>query len=189
MSQRNISLLEACAYQLISLDKDQNKLTLENVQQALLSCGILAYMDEKFEAHLLGCLSNLLKSPELLKRKSDTETLLSSIINSIGILQIRDKQLLNTLSKYLMTNFERSQKLLTNFVITCGYLNYNPNTEEFKQIIAKLNSSTHDIEDKRDKITFLNYVWSTCLLKSPNNAFIATVLDEAKFYGALLQGN
>ena len=188
LRQRDVNILEAAAHQLIALDKEQNKLTLDNVQQALLSCGILSFMDEKFEKHLIGCLSNALKKPDLLKKKSETETLLGSIINSIGMLQIRDTRTLNTLAKYLMDNFGQSQKLLTSFVITCGHLNYNPNTAEFKQMIKKLNTTTHPMTEKKDKIMFLNYVWSTCLLKCPNTTFMATVLDEQKFYGELLHG-
>lgn len=190
LRQRDVSILEAAAHQLIALDKEQNKLSLENVQQALLSCGILSFMDEKFESHLIGCLNNALKRPDLLKKKAkEVETLLGSIINSIGILQIRDSRTLNTLCKYLMDNFGQSSKLLTSFVITCGHLNYNPNTGEFKQMIKKLNSLQPTFEDKKDKIMFLNYVWSTCLLKCPNTSFMAIALDEQKFYGELLHGN
>lgn len=58
--QRNVSILESCAYNLIK-KKDDKALNVESIQKCLLSCGILNYNDDQFYKFLLDSLNEELK--------------------------------------------------------------------------------------------------------------------------------
>lgn len=214
LRQRNVALLEICAYNIIKhatknpSQSDASVLKLEHIQKCLLSCGILNYHDATFYTFLVTQLRMLLlneigqssssssspPSPSSSSSSSwiaDNETHLLAIVNSLGMLQLRDEKMLDALASLLRLHPERVAKLTISFVQTCGALNYAP-PNDFAQIVAALGdpvSSGHFNLDAsgRDRHGFLNFVWSLCVINQANPYLIAAVL-ERKFFDAILTG-
>lgn len=188
--QRNLGILELCAYNLIKNREQQQTppLAIESIQKCLLSCGILNFHNGQFYNFLLDNLSTLIKTHE---RDANwckfNENNLNSIINSIGILQLRDENLIDSLCLLLKNNSDQ-KKLLTSFVISCASVNYHPMRQVFKQIVEEIELKHFNLDDKKEKVNLINYVWSLCLLDCADSKMIATVLDK-NFNSSLLKGN
>lgn len=185
--QRNLSVLESCAYNLIK-KKDEKLLNIDSIQKCLLSCGILHFHDSQFYKFLLESLTNELNKNESNKNwLEENEKSLSSIISSLGIIQLRDEALLDTLCRVFKNNMDK-KKLIINFAISCASLNYEPVKPVFKSLIANIDVNDFDLsKDRKEKINFLTYVWSLCALNCHNQKFVSKVLGE-EFRNSLLEG-
>ena len=176
---RNLNLLEACSFNIIK-KCDNSSLSLDKIQTLLLSCGILSFTNEQFYKFLIDKLLEVIKAnlnnSGWLK---DNETNLLPIINSIGILKLNDKKLLDTLCLFLSQNQLSSNTLATHFVVSCACLDYQPNEKSFEALRNKLSLSSFKTEERLDKIALLDYVWSLCVLDSASSEFVAAVLKES----------
>lgn len=194
LRQRNVALLEICAYNIIKHQVASSKpLRLEHIQMCLLSCGVLNYHEETFYKFLVEQLRKLCEeqtsdvSNEWMKAN---EPFLKAIINSIGMLHLRDDKMLDALGR-LIKSFPDRVHLGISFVQTCGALNYAP--VDFAQIVSSLGdpvaSGHFKIEENsRDRHNFLNYVWSLCALNHANSYLIASVLEKKFFDKIIFQG-
>lgn len=169
-------------------------LSLEQIQKCMLSCGILNYNEMSFYKFLLSQLNDTLSSAAQSTTKptsswlSENEQHLLAIITSLGMLQLRDENTLDTVCSLLKANRDRS-KLIVSFVQTCGALNYTPkSSSDFAQIIASVTESAFNLGDDRDRANFLNYVWSLCALNKADQYLIASVLEK-KFFDSILNGS
>lgn len=173
IKRRNINVIETCAYNI-----NGQKINLASVQKCLLSCGVLNYKDDQFMKFLVNRTNKFLEE-NLSDSKwvVDNKVNLFSIISSIGMLNIRDTDCLNSFCEILVNNCQDS-RLLINLVITCGSLNFKPNlTEKLVQKIKLTDFNLQKIE-KREKMFLLNYVWSLCMLNQAKNEFIDVVLRK-----------
>ena len=145
---RNVKIIEACAYNIA-----EKKIDIKSVQECFLSCGILNYRDEFFYKFLVQRLVEIVN--EFKNNKywvQDNKKNLFSIISSLGMLNLRDKLCMNVLCDLLVTNFQDS-RLLINFVITCGSMNYEP--KEIDDVISEIELTIFsDTIDKRQKMLF-----------------------------------
>ena len=183
---RDVNILQACTYQ-VTNSPDATGVSLEDIQRSLLSCGVLNYFDGQFHKFLLDSLNKLITGNKLAKT-AENENNLNSIINSMGILMLRQSSLLINLCKHLADNYLKSNKILMSYVTSCGFLNFKPKVAEFAKIVQAIDSSNIDqYQSNKEKLTFLNYVWSTCVLNCPNEKFIAKALEES-FWTSLLEG-
>ncbi len=170
---RNLKIIEACAYNISGKNIDTH-----SIYKILLSCGILNYKhNSQFLKFLIQRFNELLGESKSNKVWfQDNKIELFSIISSIGMLQLREKVCLNNLSELLNVNCE-DPRVIINFIITCGSLNYDPNG--YEKLIAKIKLTDFNKEmDTREKMFLLNYVWSLCMLKQPNKQFISAVLNQ-----------
>lgn len=173
IKNRSIKVIEACVYNI-----SNQEISLSSIQQCLLSCGILNYRDEQFFNMLVSRFKALLidttkDSSWVDENKKD----IFSVISSIGMLGLRDKSCLNTLCDFFEKNCI-DNRVLINFVITCGSLNYDPHSIE--KVISKIKVSDFNVNmGTREKIFLLNYVWSLCMLKQPSAEFIKEVLQKS----------
>lgn len=175
LRQRSREILTVITFNLANNHKDLFR--IEDIQQCLLSFGVLNYYDEQLLKRLMNDLSELIKNG--LKLTSENETLLESIMSSIGILRLRDEALLDLISDFL-ENANASTNLVTNFIISCAYLNYRPKIK-FDSLI---NSLKYD--EINDKSKLINLTWSLCVLNKPNLRLIDICLNEP-FYKELAQ--
>jgi hypothetical protein len=184
LRQRNLTLIETCAFSLIN---NNVSLELDSIQKVLLSCGILNYNDEQFYLYLIKNLANVLD-----KSKSDRDWLVKneanmlSIINSIGMLQIREKSILDNIGVLLQNS--TSSKLITSYIITCGFVCLEPTDKKaFESLIAKVNLDSFSLTSLKGKLLLLNFVSSLCILDRSTDAFLASVLNE-NFWNEFLDG-
>lgn len=204
LRQRNIALLEICAYNIMKLtngDGTSSKLSLqlEHIQKCLLSCGILHYHELTFFKFLADELRKQLENGEEklpATWMNENETCLLAIINSVGMLQLRDERMLDALGNVLKRHPDR-KRLVVSFVQTCGALNYAPSTS-FKQIVTSvgndpLASGHFKLVDNdavgvggRERHSYLNFVWSLCLLNEASSYLVASVLEK-KFFDSILK--
>jgi hypothetical protein len=191
LRKRNRLILELCAFNIVNIP--HNRLTLGDIQQCLLSCGILTLVNNELYKSLIENLSDKLddfiKNPSQFVSDVESTNNLKSIINSLGMLQILDVQLLNKLTRLLSDEyFKNHDDLLISFIITCATLNYK--TKSFEDIAFK--KVIHNIRPI-DKITnidskvLLNYVWSMCCLNKVEQNMIEYVLNR-QFSMAMTSG-
>lgn len=174
LRQRNITILELCSYNLIKL----KELKIDSIQKCLLSCGILNYYDRQFFNFLLESLYDEISKNESKDWIKTNEKNLLSILSSIGMLQLNDEKVLNQLLDTLEKHSDMT-KLIINYVISCGGLNFRPsNSEKFKSLISNIDVKNFDLTNRKEKINFLNYVWSLCSLDVPNSKMIGELLLE-----------
>ena len=173
IKRRNISIIETCAYNI----NGQN-ISLASIQKCLLSCGVLNYRDDQFMKFLVKRVHKFLDEHESnSKWVNENKVNLFSIISSIGMMNLRDKDCLNSFCNILASNCQDS-RLIINLIITCGSLNYNPHSSD--KLVDKINLSDFNLQkmDRREKMFLLNYVWSLCMLKQPKSEFIDAVLKK-----------
>lgn len=188
---RDVNILQACTYQVTNSPDSSAAaaISLEDIQRSLLSCGVLNFFDNQFHKFLLDSLNKLIQGGvggNKLAKTAENEAHLTSIINSMGILMLRQSSLLKNLCKHLHDNYLKSNKILVSYVTSCGFLNFKPKVAEFAKIVQAIDSSNIDqCQSNKEKLAFLNYVWSTCVLNCPNEKFIAKALDES-FWTSLL---
>jgi hypothetical protein len=187
LRQRNIGVFEACTMHLM---RQNSEIQIDSIQKCLLSCGILNYNESQFFSFLIENLKRELKKNDGDQQwvKGNLKTL-ESIINSIGMLRLKDEKLLNMLCTYL-NKHDQYTSLIINFIISCANVCYEPNNKEnLKSLIKKVSLSNFNLANSKEKFLFLNYVWSMCALnfQSIDSDFISTVLNE-KFYKSLLSG-
>lgn len=203
LRQRNVALLEICAYNIMKLasgdgTSKSSSLQLEHIQKCLLSCGILHYHEPTFFKFLTDQLNKQLDGEEKLSSSwmNEYETCLQAIINSVGMLQLRDEKMLNTLGDVLKRYPDRV-RLIVSFVQACGALNYAPSTS-FKQIVTSVGNDPlasghfklvdNDVVGSgRERHSYLNFVWSLCLLNEASSYLVASVLEK-KFFDSILKG-
>jgi hypothetical protein len=186
---RNQVILDTCVYNLLKLKKN-SLLSIESIQKCLLSCGILNYHNTHLYGYLL---ENLRAKFKEISEKSLSENdyktyepYLISIVNSIGILHLNEKNTLKDLQEFLAKHYLKSPKLLISFVITCASLNYNPllvaeNKSSFETILSNVNLDVLNKFEAKEKLMLVNYVWSLCTLNKVNHKMLSLVLDE-NFY-------
>lgn len=186
LRQRNMTLIESCAYSLIN---NKTMLDIDSVQKILLSCGILSYHDEQFYKYLVeNLLAILEKNKSNQNWLSQNESNMLSIINSIGMLQVRDKKLLDSICRLLADQKTASSKLIISYVISCGFLSYQPSDKKcFDSLFTKINPESLAANNVKNKLQLLNYVWSLCVLDKTNDDLIAKVLVES-FWSEFLNG-
>lgn len=184
LRHRNITVIETCAYSLIN---NKASLDLESIQKIFLSCGVLNYIDEQFLKYLSENLLNVLE-----KNKSnanwlhENESNLLSIICSIGMLQIRDKKLIDAICKLLAEQKSVSNKLVMNLVVSCGFLRYQPSDKKsFDSLTSQVKLENLSTASQKDKLLYLNYVWSSCILDNTTNEILGLILDE-NFWSELI---
>lgn len=173
LKHRNLKVIESCAYNL-----NGKKLQTDDIYKCLLSCGILGYhFDKQFLKFIMHRFNEIIDENIADREWLETNTIsLFSIISSIGMLQLRDKTCLNKLSELLATNCE-NKRVLINFIITCGSLNYDPHG--FEKIVSKIKLNDFNKRmDMREQMFLLNYVWSLCMLNKADGEFIKAVLDK-----------
>lgn len=190
LRQRNVRLLELCAYNINKQleSKQDSHLSLDQIHKCLLSCGILSYHDGSFYQLIINQLQQSLEKSGSTKWMVENEPHLQAIITSLGMLQLRHEKTLETLCTLLKNNRDRI-KLIVSFVQTCGALNYAPNEAQFAPIIAALGDPviTHfNLNDSRDRSSYLNYVWSLCALDRADQYLVASVLEK-KFFDSILK--
>ena len=188
LRQRNMTLIESCSYSLINM---KAVLDIDALQKILLSCGILSYHDEHFYKYLMENLENILEK----KAKSNpnwlnqNESNMLSIISSIGMLQLRDKKVLETICKLLADNKSVSTKLVISYVISCGFVSYQPSDKNsFDELFKRINLKSFVLTNTKDKLGLLNYVWSLCIFDKTTNEMLASVLDE-NFWSEFVDGD
>ena len=187
LRQRNIKIIEACAYNLMNR---KAAMDIDDIQTCFLSSSLLSYNDEQFFKYLLEKFGRMLSAEsadaEWLKKNKAS---FDSIINSIGMLKLRDAAVLNNICSYLANKSNNApSQLLLSFVITCGNLNFMPKL--FEKVFAKLSYKDLRINDSdtvKDKIKTLNFVWSLCILNQVNNDLIGIVMDQT-FWQKLIGG-
>lgn len=173
IKRKNINIIETCAYNI-----NRQKISLASAQKCLLSCGVLNYRDDQFMKFLVNRVNELLD-----ENKSDSKWVLEnkvnlfSIISSIGMLNIRDKNCLNNFCEVLVNNCQDS-RLLINLIITCGSLNFKPHLSEKVVEKIKLTDFSFQNMERREKMFLLNYVWSLCMLNQSKDEFIDVVLKR-----------
>lgn len=170
---RSKTIIETCVYNL-----NGKKINIDAIQKCFLSCGILNYRDDQFMKSLLYRFKEILEEfksePKWIEENKKN---LFSIISSIGMLNLREKKCLNELCEVLSNNCE-DRRVLINFIITCGSLNYDPHSLD--KVIEKIQLTDFNLNgmDSREKMFLLNYVWSLCMLKRSDNEFLKSVLDQ-----------
>jgi hypothetical protein len=191
--QRNMVLIDSCAFNIMRL-KDQEPLDIDSIQKCLLSCGILSFLDVQFFKTIVDSFINVINSKNNQSAwiKQNEQNLIS-IVNSIGMLQLRDKKLLDTLCSFLAKNIASiSPNLIVKFIISCSHVNYLPGdsapSNDFKRLLEQISVKNFNLEDQKDKINFLNYVWSLCALDLVDPTLVSRVLDES-FWKYLIQRN
>lgn len=170
---RNKSVIETCVYNL-----NGQKIDVDSIQKCFLSCGILNYRDDQFMKFLLYRFRDILNEHKSEPAwVNENKKNLFSIISSLGMLNLREKKCLNELCEVLVNNCE-DKRVLINFVITCGSLNYDPYSID--KVIQKIELSHFNLNDmdNRERMFLLNYVWSLCMLKKVNDTFLKSVLSE-----------
>lgn len=175
---RDLAILDLCSYNLIKI----KKIDIDSIQKCLLSCGILNYHDQQFFNFLLESLNDELKHNDSQEWLIKNEKNLLSILSSIGMLQLRDEKFLGNI-QYLLEKTSLS-KLIANFVISCGGLNYK--VKNLDKLKSKVSLENFDLADKKEKLFLINYVWSLCLLDSPDSKLIDNVLREQFWQGLLV---
>jgi len=95
------------------------------------------------------------------------------------MLQLRDKKVLDTICKLLVNNKSASAKLVISYVISCGFISYQPSDKDsFDALFKRINLKNFVITTSKDKLGLLNYVWSLCIFDKATNEMLASVLDE-----------
>jgi hypothetical protein len=191
---RNLSLLESCAFNLIEKTrKNQFNIDLPSIQKCLLSNGMLNFHDEEFYKFLTDSLNKLLIKNSNKEWLDKMQNEISSTISSLGILQLRDTSLVDTICGALnKVDPVRFQKLIINFVISCAALYYKPKVNnsyaEFDGLVSKLKESNFNTVNVADKIKLLDFVWSLSVLNVARQDLISIVLNDL-FFKSILNGN
>lgn len=191
---RNLSLLESCAFSLIDKTrKNQFAMDVTSIQKCLLSSGLLNFHDEEFYKFLTDSLNKQLVKNSNREWLEKMEFEISSAISSLGILQLRDTALIDSICVMLnKVDPVKFQKLIVNFVISCAALYYKPKINnsyaEFDELVSKLKESNFDTADVTNKIKLLDYVWSLCVLNVSKVDLISNVLNDS-FLKSILTGN
>jgi hypothetical protein len=188
LRHRNINLIEACAYKLTNFN-DSNVMNIDAIQSIFLSCSILSFSNIQFFNFLLNKLLDILKTNDTnsdwIKKNDRT---LNAIINSIGILKLKDSKILDTLVVFLDKNLDViSDKLIISLIKSVASLDYKPPDDGFGRLTAKINKGSFNLNETGEKTLFLDYVWSLCVLQVNNQELVAAVLDET-FWKSLIKG-
>jgi hypothetical protein len=191
---RNLSLLESCAYNLIDKTrKNQFNIDVTSIQKCLLSSGVLNFHNEEFYKFLTDSLNKQLNQQNVNRDWLDImESDISSVTSSLGILQLRNTSLIDSIC-VMLNNVDsvRYQKLIVNYVISCAALNYKPKANnsyaEFEKLVSKLKESNFNKVNLTDKIKLLDYVWSLCVLNVSKKDLISIVLNDL-FLKSILGG-
>ena len=188
LRERNQNLLESCAYKLTLLN-DEKAMSLDSIQRILLSCSLLKFHNVPFYKFLLDKLSVLVT-----KHKEDSEWFAKSektlfhVINSLGMLKLKDKALLEAICDLLNNCGLNSDALIISFVKSCAALDYKPTSAFFDQLISKIRLANFKVDSEKEKSLLLDYVWSLCEMKLQNTELVTAVLTE-DFWKKLLQSN
>ena len=188
LRHRNLNLIESCAYNLTKLN-DTNVLTIDAIQSLFLSCGVLSFNNVQFFNFLLNKLKDILKTNEKNSEWiKENERNLNAIINSIGILKLKDASLLDALVVFLDKDENIvNHKLIISFVKSIASLNYKPPGDNFSKLVAKINLNSFKLSEIKEKSLLIDYVWSLCVLKVQNQELLSSVLAEA-FWSSLITG-
>ena len=185
LRHRNQNLLESCVYNLTKLD-DENALTIGAIQSLFLSCGVLKVYNVQFLKFLLNKFLKILKTNESnVDWVKENEKNLNLIINSIGILRLKDSETLDALCALLNKNPSFGHKSTINFVKSAASLNYKPPGDDFIQLLEKINVNSFNLTEIKEQVLFLDFVWSLCVLRVQNPKLVATVLS-VKFWNNLI---
>ena len=188
LRHRNINLIEACAYKLINFN-DPNVMNIDAIQSIFLSCSILSFNNIQFFNFLLNKLLDILKTNDANSDwiKNNDRTL-NAIINSIGILKLKDSKVLDALVVFLDKNLGViSDKLIISLIKSLASLDYKRSDDGFGRLTSKINLGSFNLNESGEKTLFLDYVWSLCVLQVPNQELVAAVLNEA-FWKSLIKG-
>ena len=185
---RSVAALESCAYRLIE-ERHTHHMSVEAVQKCLLSCGLLKFHDDQFLRFLTSAMLRELSVNEFnVSWLVKNEQLLLSVINSLSIMRIRNDALMRALGLFLQGKWQRFSNLAIAYLIACGTLYYQPERGVLEQLSANVNEENFDLHQYKEKLHFLNYVWSLCALNETANVKHAIpILLDRSFWSDIIR--
>jgi hypothetical protein len=199
LRQRNQLILEACTY---NLNKSLEHFKLEDIKTCFLSFGILSYYDSLLVKRLMKDLTSFIEDPKNIAMNESRFNTLNAIVLSLGMLRLRDPNLIEKLSEFLnkqlisisdkenLDGYDAMNvhQLIINFIISCAHLNLAPETEVFDKLIKHLNLRHFNVDKVKSKSQLISLTWSLCVLDKVKPEFVKYVLSE-EFYTAFLECN
>ncbi|XP_050545799.1 FAST kinase domain-containing protein 4 [Daktulosphaira vitifoliae] len=162
--KRSITLMRSLAF---NIGRSSEKLDIKQCADVLYALAILNFPDEVLMEKVSSDVCSLLPS-------NDRSSVIGSIITSMGVLRLRDTDLLESLSTWLEKNIDNCKKhTLESFIITLAYVNYKPiNFESISKVFE--NNKKIDVSNIN---TWLDVVWSLIVLEKENNEHLESVLS------------
>ncbi|XP_050421430.1 FAST kinase domain-containing protein 4 [Adelges cooleyi] len=160
--KRSATLMRSLAF---NIGRCSEKLDIKQCADILYALAVLNFPDEvlmeKVSADLCSTIST-----------NDRPSVIGSIITSMGILRLRDTDLLESISSWL-ENHECKQHILESFLITLAYVNYKTvNVDNIFKVFEN-----NKIDGVSNINTWLDVVWSLIVLKRESDDHLKSVLS------------